>query len=107
MASRRDDADPRRADRVVEFRMNPEEPGSDSYALSALVFGLISILLKVKLFAWVTLLCVLGSLANTKHSQADKKGILALCALTALAFLGAHTERTVLFPAIVRKLRSL
>ncbi len=107
MASARPDGDPRRANRIVEFQMRAEEADTDLYPILALLFGFFAIFLKIRFFAWATILCVFASFANMKHSQADTKGMLALGVLTALAFLSVNTNRLFMFPSLVNKLLNL
>jgi len=97
--------DPRRPDRVVDFEMVASQVDTDAYALLALLSGLFAVCLKVQLFSWVTLLFVLASFANTKHSQADVKGMTALFTLCILVFVATTSNKPLLFPFLVKQLR--
>lgn len=97
--------DPRRPDRVADFQMVSSDIETDAYALLALFFGLSAVFLHNQLFATITLLFTLSSLANTKHSQADFKGMFSLTTLCLLVFFATNSNKPLLFPFLVKQLR--
>lgn len=99
--------DPRRPDRVTEFRFKAEEIDFDPYALLGLATGLLGVFFQAKLFGWFTLLFVLASFANTKHSQADYKGIAAQAALVLLVLFAVHSNKPLVFPWLARSRATL
>eukprot|EP00171_Calliarthron_tuberculosum_P016003 IDg16003t1 len=96
--------DPRREDRVVDFKMLPEEElPVDYYALCSLLTALLAVMFKVHSYCWLTLLFVLASFANTMHSSMDVKAMTANAALVVLVFLTTNMTKgseSLLFPAV-------
>lgn len=85
--------DPRSAARITPIHILPpsvEELPPDHYSLLALVFALMAITLKVKLYSWITCLLSLASLVNARYSTTDLKAFLATISLVVLTFMSTH-----------------
>ena len=68
-----------------------EQP-PDYYALFSLFCGMLAVATRLRFYTWLTLLCFLASLANTRHSEADFKQILASCTLVVLTFTSTYLQ---------------
>lgn len=61
-------------------------------ALLALMFALLAVFFKVRIYSWVTCLFSFSSLANQRYSTMDMRTISATLALIALTFISTHTQ---------------
>jgi len=59
-----------------DVKTNPEELPADWLALASLVFGILGLMMRYKLCAWLALFACIGSIANMKTQEMDTKQIL-------------------------------
>ena len=72
-------ADPRRPERVVNFKakvIDPDQLPPDWMALVSLLCGVAGLMLRQKWAAWVAFFCTLSSLTNLKNNEIDVKQII-------------------------------
>ncbi|CAN0011853.1 unnamed protein product [Heterosigma akashiwo] len=70
--------DPRRPNAVHKFyreKLDQEQLPPDYIALLSLVFGIMGLMLKYKLCAWLSVFCCMASMANIKSSEVDIKQV--------------------------------
>eukprot|EP01087_Luapelamoeba_hula_P024861 TRINITY_DN9619_c0_g2_i1.p1 TRINITY_DN9619_c0_g2~~TRINITY_DN9619_c0_g2_i1.p1 ORF type:complete len:115 (-),score=22.79 TRINITY_DN9619_c0_g2_i1:38-382(-) len=82
-----DKDDPRRplTDKQLNFRINKqEEPRTDYYLLAALMFGMMALIFKYRIFVLQSVLCCVLSFTNSSSQFDVKQFISAVC----LAFMG-------------------
>ncbi|CAN8065378.1 unnamed protein product [Agarophyton chilense] len=86
--------DPRDESRCTPLNVVPvsvEELPPDYYAILGLCFAFFAVLFKVKMYAWLTCLFSISSLANQRYSCTDSKNLVATISLIVLTFLSTHT----------------
>lgn len=65
-----------------------------SDALMAVMFAFFAMISRVKLYAWLTLLFSLASVANQRYSSLDPKLLFSTLTLIFLTFLSTHSAVT-------------
>mmetsp|Transcript_24491 Transcript_24491/g.48661 ORF Transcript_24491/g.48661 Transcript_24491/m.48661 type:complete len:99 (-) Transcript_24491:51-347(-) len=81
------DVDPRRPQAVKPYmkeQIDPDQLPPDFYALLALIFGVIGLMMRQKMYAWLSLFCCLGSIANLKSAEMDVKQIVCSVAFAVM-----------------------
>jgi len=68
--------DPTRVKRL-DRKVNPEELPADWLALASLVFGVLGLMMRYKLCAWLALFASMASIANMSKQEMDIKQIFA------------------------------
>uniref|UniRef100_A0A7S2Y0W3 Protein Asterix n=1 Tax=Fibrocapsa japonica TaxID=94617 RepID=A0A7S2Y0W3_9STRA len=61
--------------RFYREKLDPDQLPPDYIALLSLVFGIMGLMLKYKLCAWLSVFCCMSSMANIKNSEMDIKQI--------------------------------
>jgi len=69
---------------------NPDEEDQDYYNLFALMFGMMGLFLRWKMFIWQGLLFSILSLANMRSSERDWKAIMSTVGLSVVGFFVAY-----------------
>jgi len=72
-------ADPRNPMRIRRFerKLNADELPADWLALASLVFGVLGLMMRYKLCAWLALFASMASIANMSKQEMDFKQIFA------------------------------
>jgi len=85
-------SDPRRESFEKTFRLNStsNEEEIDYFALSSLMFGLMGLFLKYRMFAWQALVCCIISFANMKTSDIDYKQIFSSFSISVMCLVMAY-----------------
>lgn len=103
--------DPREPSREKPFvfrGVDPDEPPLDAYAFAGLWLALGAVLLQVRLYSWLNLICVLATLANTRQSAVDRKVLGSQLIMAALTFLSTHAGAgAMIFPALARRAQEM
>lgn len=83
--------DPRRESLERSFKLNPpSEEDIDYYALLALMFGLLGLFLKYRIFVWQAVVCCVISFANMKNADIDTKQLLSSFSLSIMGLVMAY-----------------
>jgi len=69
--------DPRRESLANAFKLNASEDELDYFSLLSLMFGMMGLFLRYRIFVWQALVCCIISFANAKTSDVDLKHILS------------------------------
>eukprot|EP00457_Paulinella_chromatophora_P022668 gb/GEZN01025681.1/.p1 GENE.gb/GEZN01025681.1/~~gb/GEZN01025681.1/.p1 ORF type:complete len:107 (-),score=12.27 gb/GEZN01025681.1/:159-479(-) len=91
--------DPRMPQRIrrYEEKINADDLPADWLALASLVFGVMGLMMRYKICAWIALFACMGSIANMRKVEMDTKQILCslLFAVMGLImnYFGLKTKR--------------
>mmetsp|Transcript_2890 Transcript_2890/g.5075 ORF Transcript_2890/g.5075 Transcript_2890/m.5075 type:complete len:103 (-) Transcript_2890:146-454(-) len=64
----------------------------DVFALASLFFGVLVFLLRVRMYAWLSLLTLLASLASQRPSEMEFKQVSASLMLVVMSFFSAYGQ---------------
>jgi len=73
----------------------------DVYSLLSLFFGSLVFVIHVRMYAWLSLLFFMASVANTKPSETDPKQLLASAMLVIMVFFSAYIQPALLSSGIL------
>ncbi len=70
-------SDPRIPARITYYspKVSPDEIAADYFSFASLIFGLVALMFRSKIAAWIAFFTCLSSLANQKRSERDWKQI--------------------------------
>jgi len=84
--------DPRRpATTTFKFKeLDAEEKAPDMMSIMAVIFGLMGLLLKYRMFVWQSVVCCMISLANMRTSDIDIKQITSSFSIGIMGLVMAY-----------------
>ncbi|CAD7700164.1 unnamed protein product [Ostreobium quekettii] len=85
--------DPRRPQAAKKYSrpvVNADDQPPDPMLLMALVFGVLALLMKMKVCAWCSVFCCISSLANMKSELMDLKHIISSVTFAVMGLVASY-----------------